>query len=164
MRQLLTALLALGLTGSAFAQDDKKVEGKQDGGDEKKLIEKDGGGVKKPAGDGGEAAIPVKDVDTNGDGMISASELKAALGKLGGYYGGDKKGVKPDGGGDGVKKLPVKEGTGDVKKVVPKEGDGDKKAPVKDGSGEKKAPAKDGGDKQGEKAPSKDGSEKTGGK
>ena len=164
MKQLLAALLAFGLVGSASAraQDaEKKVEGKQDG-DEKKLIDKEGGGVKKPAPEG-EAAIPVKDVDTNGDGMISASELKAALGKLGGYYG-DKKGIKPDGGGDGVKKLPLKEG-GDVKKVPLKEGEGDKKAPVKDGSGEKKAPVKEGGDKEGEKkAPSKDGTEKSGGK
>jgi hypothetical protein len=138
MKRILTALLALGLVVPAWAQD--KGEGKQDGGDEKKLIEKEGGGEKKaPSKEGGEAAIPVKEVDTNGDGMISASELKAALGKLGGGSGGEKKGVK----------VPVKEGGDGVKKLPPKEGDGaEKKAPVKEGGdkeGEKRAPAKDGG-------------------
>ncbi len=150
MKQLWTALLALGLIAPAWAQD--KGEGKQDGGDEKKLIEKEGAPVKKPAGEGAEPSIPVKDVDTNGDGMISASELKAALGKLGGYGGGEKKGVK----------VPVKEGGDGVKKLPPKEGDvAEKKAPVKEGGDkpvEKKAPPKEGGDKEGEKkAPAKDG-------
>lgn len=128
MKYVLTFLVAFGLVGSAaaWAQDV-----------EKKPIEKDGGGVKKPAPDG-EPAIPVKDVDTNGDGMISASELKAALGKLGGYSG-DKKGIKPDG---GDKKVPPKDGV---------EKDGLKKAPPKDGEGDKKPPPKEGGDKTGGK-------------
>ncbi len=126
MKHLLAAILVIGPAGPAWAQDaEKKVEGKQDGG-----------GVKKPAPEG-EPAIPVKDVDTNGDGMISASELKAALGKLGGHYG-EKKGVKPDAG----EKKGVPDGP---RKVPPKDGEGDKKAPEKEG--EKKAPAKDGGDK-----------------
>jgi hypothetical protein len=117
MKRILTALLALGLVVPAWAQEaEKKVEGKQDG-DEKRLIDKEGAPPAKKGEPGPEPSIPVKDVDTNGDGMISASELKAALGKMGGTYGGEKKGVKPEGGGEGVKKPPVK--------VPPKDG-GDK--------------------------------------
>jgi hypothetical protein len=152
MRNMLAILAAFGLlgTGGAWAQEgEKKVEGKQEGGGEKKPAEKEGGGVPVKKGEPGvEPSLTVQEVDANGDGRISASELKAALGKLGGG-GGEKKSIKkpaPDG---GAKKVAPKEGDGE-KKPAP-EGDGVKKAPPKEGDGEKKAPAKEGGDKEGEK-------------
>lgn len=107
--------------------------------------------------------LQVAEVDTNGDGWISAAELKAALAKLGGGDGGPKKGgekdgfKKPAGEGDGVKKVKPEGQPGDppVKKIKPEgEGDGVKKPGPKDGENPKKGP-KDGerkeGDKEGEK-------------
>jgi hypothetical protein len=99
---------------------------------------------KAPAKDGGGQGpmLQVAEVDTNGDGWISAAELKAALAKLGG--GGEKDGVKKPGGEkDGFKK-PGGEGDG-VKKPFKGEGDAPVKKPgVKDGEGAKKPGPKDG--------------------
>jgi len=104
--------------------------------------------VKEGAKDAGQGPmLQVAEVDTNGDGWISAQELKIALGKLGGGGDGQKDGFKkPAGEGDGVKKKPVGEGDGFKKKPAP-EGD----APVK------KKPAPEGGDAPVKKKPVKDG-------
>ena len=160
MKLIVAALFALASTVPAWAQD-KEPAPKQDG--EKKAPPKDGGDppVKKPAppDDGGkvvkkgpaeEPTVSVEEVDTNGDGRISASELKAALGKMypkkdgGAKEGGDvKKPVNKDG-------APVKEPAKDgVKKDFPKETEGERKA------SEKKDVPKEGGDVK--KPTSKDG-------
>lgn len=99
---------------------------------------------KAPAKDGGQGPmLQVAEVDTNGDGWISAAELKAALAKLGG--GGEKKDgfKKPGGEGDGVKKPFKGEGEG-VKKPGVKEGEGAKKPGPKDGEAPVKKGPKDG--------------------
>lgn len=66
--------------------------------------------------------LQVAEVDTNGDGWISAAELKAALAKLG---GGRKE-------GDGVKKPGLRDGEG-PKKPGPRDGEGPKKEGPRDG-------------------------------
>ena len=118
----------------------------QDG--EKKPAPKDGGGDKGPG-----PQLLVSEVDTNGDGWLSAAELKTALSKLSG--GGPKEGVKkpgfkdpdakkPEGPKDGEFKKPDGFKDGDVKKPAPKP-DGFK------GDAPKKDPHKEGGDKNCEK-------------
>jgi hypothetical protein len=115
---------------------------------------------KAPAKVGGQGPmLQVAEVDTNGDGWISAAELKAALAKLGGgdkgpVKGGEKDGVKKPGGeGDGVKKpfkgegdpgvkKPIKDGEG-AKKPGPKDGEAPVKKGPKDGEGERKEGEKD---------------------
>ncbi|HEX7897676.1 MAG TPA: hypothetical protein VF950_07935 [Planctomycetota bacterium] len=123
--------------------------------------------VKEGAKDGGQGPmLQVAEVDTNGDGWISAQELKIALGKLGGGGDGQKDGFKKPGGvkdgegakkpgakdGDGVKK-PLGEGDAPVKKKPAGEGDA---PPVKKPAGDLDAPAKKKPVKEGEK----DGGEK----
>ena len=106
--------------------------------------------VKEGAKDGGQGPmLQVAEVDTNGDGWISAAELKIALGKLGGGDG-QKDGFKKPGGlkdGEGVKKPGLKDGDPPVKKPL---GEGDapvKKKPAPEGD----APAKKKPLKEGEK-------------
>lgn len=101
---------------------------------------------KAPAKDAGQGPmLQVAEVDTNGDGWISAAELKAALAKLGGgdkgpVKGGEKEGVKKPGGEkDGVKKKGegARDGEG-ARKPGPKDGEGPVKKGPKDGEGERK--------------------------
>jgi hypothetical protein len=117
--------------------------------------------VKEGAKDGGQGPmLQVAEVDTNGDGWISAAELKAALNKLGGGGDGVKKPGAKDGegakkfgpkDGEGAKK-PLGEGDAPVKKKPAGEGDAPvKKKPVKDGEGEKKEGDKEGAEKKAEK-------------
>ncbi len=133
MKLIVAALFAVALALPARAQE-KDAPAKQE---EKKAPAKDGGGepVKKPAPDGKGVAkdggdgpsLSVEEVDLNGDGRISAAELKAALGKIGGYYQKKAGGVK-----DGFKKdAPIE------KKDAPKDG-------TKDGGDAKKPALKDG--------------------
>jgi len=160
--------MGLLLPQGVLAQDtEKKPASKQESkggeakGGEKKTVDPEGAGKKGHLE--GELALPVKEVDTNGDYMISMSELIAALAKLTGTSL-EKKGGKSDG---GDKKAPLKEGAEKEpgKKTPLKEGEGEKKAAPKDGETEKKPPAKEGGDKAGEKKlPPKEGSEKDGAK
>jgi hypothetical protein len=156
MKLIVAALFAIACAAPAWTQD-KEPAPKQDG--EKKGPPKEGGDpVKKPApqDDGGKVpkkgapedpSLGVEEVDTNGDGRISASELKAALMKL--YP--KKDGGSKDG-GEGKKPAnkdaaPSKDGG---KKDFPKQTEGEKNAenPKKEGT-------KDGGDVK--KPPSKDG-------
>jgi hypothetical protein len=144
MKLIVASLFAVALAVPAWGQEKDAAGAKQE---EKKAPAKDGGDpVKKPAADGGGEPVKkvvkeagegptlgVEEVDVNGDGRISAAELKAAMGKLGGYYAPKKEGVK-----DGA---PVKkEGAPVEKKDAPKDGT---KEPSKDGGDAKKAPAKD---------------------
>ena len=115
---------------------------------EKKAPVKDGA---KDAGQG--PMLQVAEVDTNGDGWISAAELKIALGKLGGGGEGQKDGFKKPGGvkdGEGAKKPGLRDG--DVKKPL---GEGDapvKKKPAPEGEAPvKKKPVKEGEKEVGEK-------------
>ena len=119
--------------------------------------------VKEGAKDAGQGPmLQVAEVDTNGDGWISAAELKIALGKLGGGDG-QKDGFKKPGAkeGDGVKKPGAKDGDAPVKKPL---GEGDA-PPVKKPAPEgdipvKKKPAPDGEKKKPVKEGEKDGGEK----
>ena len=141
MKLIVAALFAVALALPAWAQEkdapkqeEKKPPAKEGGGDPVKKPVGDGGGdpVKKPVKEAGEGpTLGVEEVDVNGDGRISAAELKAAMGKLGGYYAPKKEGVK-----DGAP--PVKkEGAPAEKKDAPKDG-------TKDGAKDpNKAPAKD---------------------
>lgn len=108
----------------------------QDG--EKKPAPKDGGGDKGPG-----PQLLVSEVDTNGDGWLSAAELKTALSKLSGG-GPPKEGGKKPGFKDGDAKKPEGPKDGDVKKPAPKP-DGFK------GDAPKKDAPKEGDDKKGEK-------------
>ena len=147
MKLVVAALFAVALTVPAWGQE-KDGKPKQDG--EKKAPAKDPGDpVKKPGNQDGDGKVPAKggggedpslsvaEVDTNGDGRISASELKAALGRLypkkdGGGGGSKDPGAKKPSNPDGAPKGPPKDG-GDVKKPLPKDGDpGDKPAPKKE--------------------------------
>ena len=156
MKIVVAALFAVALALPASAQEkDGQTQGEKQDGD-KKAPAKDGGApVKKPVSKDGDGKGPVKgggvedpslsvaEVDANGDGRISASELKAAWGRLypkkdsgGSNDGGVKKPSNPDG-APGDKKDPPKDG-GDVKKPVNKDA-----APA-DKTGQKKEPSKDG--------------------
>jgi len=152
MKLILAALFAITSAAPAWSQD-KEPAPKQEG--EKKAPAKEGGDpVKKPAApeDGGKVpkkgvaedpSLSVAEVDTNGDGRISASELKAALSKL--YPkkdGGSKEGGEP-------KKPFNKEGAPVEKKEPAK--DGGKKDFPKETEGEKKAADKKEGSKEGQK-------------
>ena len=75
--------------------------------------------AKEPAAPG--PMIRVEEVDTNGDGWISAAELKAALHKMG---GGRKD-------GDGFKKPGPKDGEG--RKEGPRDGEAPQKRGPKEG-------------------------------
>jgi hypothetical protein len=159
MKLIVAALFAIACAAPAWTQD-KEPAPKQDG--EKKAPPKDGGDpVKKPGGqdDGGKVpkkgavedpSLSVGEVDTNGDGRISASELKAAMGKLypkkdgGSKDGGD---VKKPVNKDGAPKDPPKDGG---KKDFPKQTEGEKNAEKDKNEG-----SKDGGDVK--KPASKDG-------
>lgn len=132
-------LVALGAAGMVYGQDgEKKPAPKGDGFKE---------GVKEGGDKGPGPQLLVSEVDTNGDGWISAAELKIALSKLGG--GGQKEGVKKPGGlkdGEGKKFEGQKDG--DFKKPAPKpdgfKGDAPKKDAPKEGD-------KDSAEKKGEK-------------
>ncbi len=128
-------LVALGAAGLVYAQEgEKKPAPKGDGFKE---------GAKEGGDKGPGPQLLVSEVDTNGDGWISAAELKRALSKLGG--GGQKDGVKKPGGikdGDGKKFEGPKDG--DVKKPEGFKGDVPKKVAPKEGE-------KEGGEKKGEK-------------
>src|SRR5262245_32220259 len=152
MKLIVAALFAIACAAPAWTKD-KEPAPKQDG--EKKAPPKDGGEpVKKPGApdDGGkgfkkgpaeEPSLSVAEVDTNGDGRISAGELKAALMKL---Y--PKKDAGSKDGGDGKKPgnkdaAPSKDGG---KKEFPKQTEGEKNAEKdkQDGGDVKKPASKDG--------------------
>lgn len=139
LRILLGVLVAGGLV---WGQDgEKKPAPKPDGF-------KDGGGDKGPG-----PQLPVSEVDTNGDGLLSAAELKSALSKLGG--GGPKEGGKKPGFKDGDGKKPEGPKDGEFKKPDGfKDGDVKKPAPKPDsfkGDAPKKDAPREGDDKKGEK-------------
>ena len=142
MKLIVAALFAIASAAPAWTQD-KEPAPKQDG--EKKAPPKEGGDpVKKPGAQDEGGKVPKKDagegptlsvgeVDTNGDGRISAAELKAALGKLypkkdgGSKEGGEpKKPLNKDAAPE--KKEPAKDGG---KKDFPKETEGEKNAAEK---------------------------------
>ncbi len=146
MVRIVTGMLVmLGAAGLVYGQEgDKKPAPKGDGFKE---------GVKEGGDKGPGPQLLVSEVDTNGDGWITAAELKMALSKMGGG-GGTKDGAKKPGGlkdGEG-KKVPAEKGDGfkegDFKKPAPKpdgfKGDAPKKDAPKEGD-------KEGGDKKGEK-------------
>lgn len=120
------------------------------------------GDKKAPVKEGGQGPmLQVAEVDTNGDGWISAAELKIALGKLGGGGEGQKDGFKKPGGlrdGEGVKKPGPKDGDAPVKKKPLGEGDAPvKKKPLAEGEAPPvKKPAAE-GDAPVKKKPVKDG-------
>lgn len=144
LRIMTGVVLALGAAGLAWGQE---------GGDKKegKPPAKPEGGKEGEKGQG--PMLSVAEVDTNGDGWISAMELKIALSKLG---GGPKDGVKPKPkpGEGGEKPKPDGFKEGDFKKPPPKpdgfKDGGDKPKPKPDGfkEGEKKEGDKKEGDKK----------------
>src|SRR6185503_13889412 len=108
MRIVVAALLAVALASPSWSQEkDPAPKGEKQDGEKKPPAKDPGDPAKKPGFKEGDGKAPVKgvvedpslsvaEVDTNGDGRISASELKAALGKLypkkdGGATGGDVK-------------------------------------------------------------------------
>ena len=95
-----------------------------------------------PKQEGAGPMLSVAEVDVNGDGWISAAELKAALAKLGGgpKEGGRKEGGKPKP-GEGDKPAPKPEGG--------KEGDG-RKPPAPKPEGGKEGGERKGDEKKGE--------------
>src|SRR6185436_3985244 len=138
MKLIVAALFAVAWAAPAWTQE-KPAPPPQEG--EKKAPPKEGGDpVKKPPAKEGDGKAPVKEpapeptldvneVDTNGDGRISASELKAAFGRMypkkdgGAKEGGEpKKPVNKDG---APAKEPPKEGG---KKDFPKQTEGEKNA------------------------------------
>jgi len=124
-RILMSVAASLAVAGLAWGQDKegKPAPKPEAGKDAPKEAGKEGakGGEKGPG-----PMLSVAEVDLNGDGWLSAVELKAALGRLGG--GGDKEGAKPKPGGvkDGAKE-GVREGEGkklpNPRPDAPKEGE-----------------------------------------
>jgi hypothetical protein len=135
MKRIWTGVLAaLVATGLAWGQEGgEKKEGKAAPKPEAREGAKDGG--KEPAKGPG-PMLAIAEVDLNGDGWLSAFELKTALSRLG---GGEKEGGK----------VPVKDGEGKklpAKPDAPKEGG--KEAPKE---GQKDAPKKGDAPREGDK-------------